>query len=491
MRFNLSRLALALALAPLTLATLSGCSVLMPASVTNTQTDVPVAAPQVSLDAAQDSVTLMTTGQSFVLEAVAADGDDPLPKTPVPALAATGLGHIEALRLLLDGTGFSVSIVGDARAFTGSQAGSIRIPAGTLADAAEALSRSGGFFISVHGTKVIASATKRFAIEVPHVLDQKAAAGLVGTMRRLGARDVYLDPAGNTITFDASRTAWTKIESYLDYMRRAKPMLAYEVEVYQVELNDAHSTGLNFSKIAKNLVPATPGGSGAGGAVTDVVKAASTWSLSQGPAGIGSTALSFVTKDVSASMVLGALQSQGTVSSLSRPRVAMLSGAESSFRVGRTTKYVSKISQTNNGGGNNNGNNNGGTGGGNGQTTSSSETAEIKTGFEMKMKGSYQEGTVFTEVSLEISELIKFNDFEAFGVKLRLPDTKENEIKTTVRARPGDLLLLGGMGTNSQKSDKQGGTSGLSKSGEAARTEIVLAIRPRVIRFVTSQEIQK
>lgn len=473
MRLNPSRLVLALA--PLMLATLSGCASLMPTSVTNTPTDAPVANPLTSLESAQDTMSLVTAGQSVVLEAVPADGDDPLPDTPVPPLAATGLGHIEALRLLLDGTAFSLSIAGDARAFEGSQSGSVRIPQGTLAQAAEALSRSGGFFLSVHGKQVVASAVKRFAIEVPHVLDEKAATGLVNTMRRLGARDVYLDPIGNTITFGASRTAWSKVESYLDYMRRSKPMLAYEVEVYQVELNDAHSAGVNWSKLAKNL--STDAVSGA------VTKAASTWSLARTGENLSSQALTFVTKDVSMSMVLGALQSQGAVSSLSRPRVAMLSGSSSKFRVGRTTKYVSKISQTNTGTA---------TAGNQGaQTTSSSETAEVKTGFEMKVKGSFTEGTVYTEVSLAISELVRFNDFEAFGTKLRLPDTKENEIETTVRARPGDLLLLGGMGTNSQKSDKQGGLSGLSKSGEAARTEIVLALRPRVIRFVTSQEVQQ
>jgi MSHA biogenesis protein MshL len=474
MRFNPSRLALALA--PLMLATLSGCSVLMPASITNTKTDVPVDSPKVSLEAGDGTVSLMTARQDVVLEAVPADGDDPLPKTPVPPLAATGLGHIEALRLLLDGGPFSLSIVGDARAFEGSQTGSLRMGATTLADAAESLSRSGGFFLSVHGDKVIASATKRFVIDVPHVLDDKAAAGLVNTMRRLGARDVFHDANGNTITFDASRTAWSKIESYLDYMRRSKPMLAYEVEVYQVELNDAHSSGVNFSKLAKNLVADAAGG----GAMT---RAASTWSLTKSGENLGSQSLSFVTKDVSMSMVLGALKSQGTVSSLSRPRVALLSGTESKFRVGRTTKYVSKISQTNNGTAT--------TGNQTAQTTSSSETAEVKTGFDMKVKGVFKEGTVTTVVSLEISELIKFNDFEAFGTKLRLPDTKENEIETTVEARPGDMLLLGGMGTNSQKSAKEGGVSGFSLSGEAARTEIVLALRPRVIRFVTSKDVQQ
>jgi hypothetical protein len=134
MRFNPSRLALALA--PLMLATLSGCSVLMPASITNTKTDVPVDSPKVSLEAGDGTVSLMTARQDVVLEAVPADGDDPLPRTPVPALAATGLGHIEALRLLLDGGPFSLSIVGDARAFEGSQTGSLRMGATTLADAA-------------------------------------------------------------------------------------------------------------------------------------------------------------------------------------------------------------------------------------------------------------------------------------------------------------------------------------------------------------------
>lgn len=106
-----------------------------------------------------------------------------------------------------------------------------------------------------------------------------------------------------------------------------------------------------------------------------------------------------MTKNLTMTALVDLLQTQGTVSSLARPRVAMLSGASSKFRVGSTTAYVSKIARSQN------------TQGSSDSTvTSSSETAEVKTGFELSMRGSYQEGTVYTNLEMTISELVRFNE---------------------------------------------------------------------------------
>lgn len=434
----------------------------MPSKVTDFPSDKPVAGAPVSLDPAPDLIDLRVGGDTQSLEMVPAEGDDVLPSLKVGPLAATGIGHIEALRLLLDGSPYSLAIEGDVRTFEAVAGGSIRVAGGTLGDVAEQLATSGGFFLSVRGNKVVVSATKRFVIEVPHVLDETAATGLEGTLRRFGARDIFLDQASNTLTFEASRTSWVSIDRYLSHLRRNKPMLVYEVEVYQVELADGMQTGVGFTSIAKNL-KADP----------------KDWAITRAGEGVGSAALSLVTKNLTMTALVDLLQTQGTVSSLARPRVAMLSGASSKFRVGSTTAYVSKIARSQN------------TQGSSDSTvTSSSETAEVKTGFELSMRGSYQEGTVYTNLEMTISELVRFNDFEAFGTKLRLPDTTEKEVKTMVRARPGDMILLGGLGSTKQTDDRSGGSTGLSKNTSAKRSEIIVAMRPRVVRFVTSKEAQ-
>lgn len=434
----------------------------MPGKVTDFPSDKPVAGAPVSLESAPDLIDLQVSGDAQILEMVPAEADDVLPSIKVGPLAATGIGHIEALRLLLDGSPYSLAIEGDVRTFEAVAGGSIRVAGGTLKDVAEQLASSGSFFLSVRGNKVVVSATKRFVIEVPHVLDEAAATGLESTLRRFGARDIFLDQAGNTLTFEASRTGWVSIDRYLSHLRRNKPMLVYEVEVYQVELADGMQTGVGFSSIAKNL-KADP----------------KDWAITRTGEGIGSAALSLVTKNLTMTALVDLLQTQGTVSSLARPRVAMLSGASSKFRVGSTTAYVSKIARSQNSQGSTDS-----------TVTSSSETAEVKTGFELGMRGSYQEGTVYTNLEMTISELVRFNDFEAFGTKLRLPDTTEKEVKTMVRARPGDMILLGGLGSTKQTDDRSGGATGLSKNTSAKRSEIIVAMRPRVVRFITSKEAQ-
>ncbi|ABM97183.1 pilus (IV) biogenesis [Methylibium petroleiphilum] len=449
-------------LAPLTLALLSGCASILPGRSTDFPADKPVAGPNIpSSVAAQDLVELPV--QSATLDMQPAEPDDALPNTQVPPISVTGVGYIEALRLLLEGSSYSLAVAGDVRAFEGVSAGSLRTPAGPLRDVVEQLSRGGGFFLSVRGNKVTASATKRFVIEVPNLMDQPAAANLLASLRRLGARDAYLDAIGNTITFEASRSSWQAIDGYLAHMRRSKPMLVYEVEVYQVELTDTTNNGIGFTSLAKNLA-GDP----------------NNWSVARGGTGIGSASFAFVGKNVTMAAVVDLLQTQGTVSSLSRPRVAMLSGSSSKFRVGQTTKYVAKISQQNTG-----------SGSASTTTTSSADTDELKTGFELQMKGGYQEGSVFTNLKLTISELIRFNDFEAFGTKLRLPDTTEREIETLVRARPGDLILLGGLGSTKQNAGHEAGITGVNKSTTASRSEIVVAMRPRVISFTAAKEAQQ
>lgn len=227
----------------------------MPSKVTDFPSDEPVAGAPVSLEPAPDLIDLRVGGDTQSLEMVPAEGDDVLPSLKVGPLAATGIGHIKALRLLLDGSPYSLAIEGDVRTFEAVAGGSIRVAGGTLGDVAEQLATSGGFFLSVRGNKVVVSATKRFVIEVPHVLDETAATGLKGTLRRFGARDIFLDQASNTLTFEASRTSWVSIDRYLSHLRRNKPMLVYEVEVYQVELADGMQTGVDLPRSPRTWRP--------------------------------------------------------------------------------------------------------------------------------------------------------------------------------------------------------------------------------------------
>ena len=107
------------------------------------------------------------------------------------------------------------------------------------------------------------------------------------------------------------------------------------------------------------------------------------------------------------------------------------------------------------------------------------------------MTGVFQEGTIATDLELKISDLVKFDITQTFGTTLKAPWITKKEMKTIVRARPGDLILLGGMGNTKQSDDRSGGVGGLAKKSEASRSEIVLAMRPRLVRFISAKEDAK
>jgi MSHA biogenesis protein MshL len=164
------------------------------------------------------------------------------------------------------------------------------------------------------------------------------------------------------------------------------------------------------------------------------------------------------------------LRSQGSVRAISQPRIALMSGSKGSLRVGQSTTYVAKV------GSNFNGN----------LTQLSVETQSLQTGFELTLFGEEHEGTVYTHINLSLADLVKFNRFTAVDTDLTLPQTAEREVKTTVRARPGDIVLLGGIATQRDTLDVNNGVGATRKTGAVERSELVIALKPRIVRFAES-----
>jgi type II secretory pathway component GspD/PulD (secretin) len=66
-----------------------------------------------------------------------------------------------------------------------------------------------------------------------------------------------------------------------------------------------------------------------------------------------------------------------------------------------------------------------------------------------------------------------------------MPVTTDRKLKTNVRARPGDLILLGGLTIDTDKDNTQNGIGGTSQTKSTAKSEIVLALKPRIVKFVS------
>ena len=59
----------------------------------------------------------------------------------------------------------------------------------------------------------------------------------------------------------------------------------------------------------------------------------------------------------------------------------------------------------------------------------------------------------------------------------------DRELKTQVRCRPGDTILLGGITVSRAQDDFQSGLGILSRTEQAKQTELVITIRPKLLMF--------
>ena len=90
---------------------------------------------------------------------------------------------------------------------------------------------------------------------------------------------------------------------------------------------------------------------------------------------------------------------------------------------------------------------------------------------------------MYTRVGLAISEIVSLNKFTALGTDLTLPTTADREINTVIRARPGDMILLGGITINRDASQVKRGISQNGTADEVSRSELVLAMKAKVVYF--------
>jgi len=166
-------------------------------------------------------------------------------------------------------------------------------------------------------------------------------------------------------------------------------------------------------------------------------------------------------------MLINFLQTQGNVKAISRPRLAVISGTRGTLRVGQSTTYVSKV----------------GTNFSTSINQVTTETRDLKTGLDLALFGDFSDNTIYTRIGLAISEIVSLNKFTALGTDLTLPTTADREINTVVRARAGDMILLGGITLNRDSTDIRRGITQNGNSDIVSRSELVLALKAKVVNF--------
>lgn len=287
------------------------------------------------------------------------------------------------------------------------------------------------------------------------------------TLTTLGAINVVHDLITSSITFSCREKEYKDIMQYLVVLRNNLYVIEYDIAIYNVQLKDNYSLGINWNLLASNnsginLVSSTSSAFGAAGA-------------SATTATFGAI---FDTDNLTGSMIAEALSQFGKVESIQRPKLLGIAGTDVTLIDGLEEPYIKELSTT-------------AVGDSGVQTSTVSATA--LSGIRVTLNSNIMDGTVLTDISLEINDIVGYSNFEVNDVSFSQPRTHTKNIKNSMRVQPGVPIVISGLFRN--QSDKgYKGIPGLAQTGarllggseyeSAAKTEMVIIVTPRVIKYV-------
>lgn len=314
-------------------------------------------------------------------------------------------------------------------------------------------------------------------------------------------RSVITSPHAGIIMVRAMPEELRQVDKFLKAAQVAvERQVMLEAKIISVELRDGFQSGVNWAALGTNVDgTAAIGVLGAGtsnavfptgaNVVSDVV------SLPSAAAGGGLFGLALAASQFQA--VMGFLETQGDVQTLSSPRVATLNNQKAVLKVGTDELYVTNIS--------------GGTANSTSSTTSGSSTTmptvtltPFFSGISLDVTPQVDDGNVITlhihPSVTTVTEKSKQIDLGTVGnYKLPLASSSVNETDTLVRIPDGAIVAIGGL----MQMESARSTSGMpgttdkafswlfgNKSATGRKREVIVLIKPTIIRSQSDWEAQ-
>lgn len=287
------------------------------------------------------------------------------------------------------------------------------------------------------------------------------------------AASVIAHPETGIITIRATSRQHEKIQEFLDRVQAsARRQVMIEATIVEVLLSNQYQQGIDWTRIA------TGAGWGLGIAGAAVTAATTT----VGNTG-GLTTLTYTSDSVTSAIRL--LDSFGTTKVLSSPKISVLNNQTAVLKVVDNNVYFTIKADTSQ----------------NQTTTVTSYTTtlnQVPVGFVMNVTPQISaEGQILLNVRPNISRIIGTVDdpnpaLKLAGVTSPIPVIRTREMESVLRVQNGNIAVMGGLmeDTIQNKDSAVPGLGQIPLIGElftqrndiAAKTELVIFIRPTVIR---------
>ncbi len=310
---------------------------------------------------------------------------------------------------------------------------------------------------------MIIKETQIFTVTVPPIGGNTDVIGALSTgLEAITGVAPVSETATRTIIYEATHRTAEMAERYFQRIRSNTALIIFEVYIWEVSLDTANSTGIDWKGIQKfgkfNMGIDVSGGVGAD--FTPISIGLPT----KGAASFGPD------------QVLEFISTYGAVKTISQPQMTVLSGAEASLRVAETVNYVSSLSRSTD----------------NGEVTVSTQTDSVDTGFTLTIASAWDRSTVYGTINIELQEFRRFQEFDADGTTLQLPETTDRDLSTQVRIRPGDSLLIAGLVRENDQLDREGPGFAepvfpTSREVSVSNDELVFLLRPRVVVYTDEE----
>lgn len=304
--------------------------------------------------------------------------------------------------------------------------------------------------------------TQTFTVSIPPVGGTTDILPALATgLQAIIGKAPITDSATRTIVYEATNRTARQAEAYFQRIRASTALIVFQVYIWEVALNTANSTGIDWARIEK-FGKFKAGISFSGGASADFTPVSIGLPTTSGEVEFGSDD------------VLEFISTYGAVKTISQPQVTVLSGAQATLRAADTVNYVSSLTRTVD----------------QGDVSVSTETDSVDTGFTLTIASGWDNATVYGTISIELQEFRRFQEFDAEGTTLQLPETTERELATQIRMRPGDSLLIAGLVRENDQFDKSGPGFKLplfptSRTTQSSNTELVFLLKPKVIVYTS------
>ena len=307
---------------------------------------------------------------------------------------------------------------------------------------------------------------KTVTVKIPPI---KGLSGILEQeLQTLGSVNVVHDNITSTLTFSAREKEYLDIMKYLEILRNNIYVIEYDIAIYNVVLKDDYSLGINWDLIAG----------------ADAFKFVSQAASTVGVGATGTPAASFgalLSGDAfSGSIMADALSQFGKVESIQKPKLLGLAGTNVTLVDGLEEPYIQEIKTT---------------AVGDSGVQTSTVNAVARSGIEIILNSNIMDGTVISDISITIDDIVGYNDFEVSDVKFSQPKILTKTIQNNMRVQPGVPIVISGLFRH--QSDKgYKGMPGLDQTAarlvggteyeSLKKSEMVIVVTPRVIKYVVN-----